>query len=69
MIKMVKAQELMPGMIISTDGMHIQYVRDHRGLLGKFEVYGVSHGITKSAMFNPEDQLPIYYDDSNSGED
>ena len=69
MIKMVKAKELMPGMIISTDGLRIEFVRDHTGLLGKFEVYGKCHGTTKSAMFHPDDELPIWYDDSNDGED
>lgn len=69
MIKMVKAKDITPGMTISTDGLIVQGVRDHMGRLGKLEVTGIAHGVFKSGMFNPEDELPIYYDDSNSPED
>lgn len=72
MIKMVKAKDLKLGMVVSTDGMVICLVAAVEGNWPNMEwirVNGIAHGVFKSNSFRPYDKLPIYYDDSNGGED
>lgn len=69
MIKMVKAKDLTLGMKLSTDGLVIRRLQFFDYNPNKIIAEGISHGIWKDAVFWLEDELPIYYDDSNSGED
>ena len=64
MIKMVKAKDLKGGEIISTDGLRVEMTEDWSSE-GKIRIAGIAHGQYKDGWFHPDDELPVWYDDSD----
>lgn len=65
MIKMVEAENVKPGDIISTDGLVVKTVMVVDYLTSYVTVAGICHGIWKRETFKKHHELPIYYDDSD----
>lgn len=68
MVKMIEARSVEKGMKFSPDGGEITTIA-YNAFDNAYTITEICHGVEKKATFNANTRLPIFYDDTNSGED